>query len=140
MLRKSGTFDINSGHLYKKVDFPGKHGTNGNPRLLASVDVQICFPLCFFFLQCSELKRIVALYAILFTRELFFQRGRTHTRTHTSLQIYLNAVVSVVTCCPKGNVIIDRHLCIPRVQTNKLRGLSPRVKYSERATAACRRS
>jgi hypothetical protein len=30
-LEKSGTFEINSGHLYRKGDYPGKHGTNGNP-------------------------------------------------------------------------------------------------------------
>jgi hypothetical protein len=27
-LEKSGTFEINSGHLYKKGDCPGKHGAN----------------------------------------------------------------------------------------------------------------
>jgi hypothetical protein len=29
-LEKSGTFGINSGHLYKKGDCPGKHGTTAS--------------------------------------------------------------------------------------------------------------
>jgi hypothetical protein len=36
-LKKSGTFEINSGHLYKKGACLWKHGTNGNPNLVASV-------------------------------------------------------------------------------------------------------
>jgi hypothetical protein len=31
ILRKSGTFEINLGRLYKKGDCPGKHGTKLNP-------------------------------------------------------------------------------------------------------------
>jgi hypothetical protein len=33
-LEKSGTFEINSEHLYEKGDCPGKHGTNWNPRIM----------------------------------------------------------------------------------------------------------
>jgi hypothetical protein len=45
ILRKSGTFEINSGHFYKKGDCPGKHRTNGNPKVktqLFAFDLQFC--------------------------------------------------------------------------------------------------
>jgi hypothetical protein len=41
ILRKSGTYEINSGHLYKKGDCPGKHGTNGNTNLVTSLKIAV---------------------------------------------------------------------------------------------------